>query len=195
MRRLLDHYLTIWQQDPARTSLLIRGTRGGQPASPRSPAHYALSRTPPAQPPSRGPAPRRSPARSPKSEPISSANQFTDLKREIPPGKHQVTAPHPRLRPSGPGAEIGTAFPKSSNGSSQVRTSRRSIATRVSHLRPAERPRPTTGAAFRTGLRSAESAGTQPRPTLRAISGAGTERCPTHFPRQPPVHNAAQPSG
>jgi hypothetical protein len=27
MRRLLDHYLTIWQQDPARTSLLIRGAR------------------------------------------------------------------------------------------------------------------------------------------------------------------------
>jgi hypothetical protein len=109
------------------------------------------------------------------SEPISSANQFTDLKREIPSGKHQVTAPHPRLRPSGPGAEIGTAFPMSSHGSSQVRTSRRSIATRVSNLRPAERERPTAGAAFRTGLRSGESARTERCTTLRQISGAGTE--------------------
>jgi stress-induced morphogen len=27
MQRVLDHYLTIWQQDPTRTSMLIRGAR------------------------------------------------------------------------------------------------------------------------------------------------------------------------
>jgi hypothetical protein len=158
--------------------------------------HSAFHRAPrPSHHPPRRVTPRRSQARSPHSHPISGASQFTDVKSEITSGRHQVTEPHRRFRPSGPVAQFRTAVSTRSAVGSQNRTHRRPMASRVSDFRLADRPSPITGAALRTGPRPTKSSGAERRPTPRPIASVSTERCPTLFSRQPPVQNGARPFG